>query len=352
MRRVAPAMSGGTAHNNNFNLIRLIAAMQVLAVHSFNHNGFEGPLVDVIKATPGVPTFFFVSGLLIYAAYERTKDVGLMAFINNRAVRIYPALWACVVLSILAVAATGYLTSRQVSVTDTLAWIVGHSTFYQTYNPGFMRDFGIGVFNGALWTIRVELQFYLLAPLLYGMLNRGRSLLFALLLLSLAANLYFRFEPDMRQPFATAIYGSFLPWIYMFLTGFALAHHRQVLVWLQARLRLRWLVPAYTLAMLLLGDYRDNASNAINPVAFLLLCGCILRLATMPLPLPPAVSAFIARHDFSYGLYLYHMPVLNLLLYVGWFSATGNLAAIFLLTALCAALSWFLIERPALQHKR
>jgi peptidoglycan/LPS O-acetylase OafA/YrhL len=47
-----------------------------------------------------------------------------------------------------------------------LACLAAQLTIGQFYNPAFLRGFGVGVLNGSLWTIPVELQFYLLLPLL------------------------------------------------------------------------------------------------------------------------------------------------------------------------------------------
>ncbi len=48
------------------------------------------------------------------------------------------------------------------------AWLAGQVSFLQFFNPEQFRGFGIGVANGALWTITVELQFYVFIPLLYA----------------------------------------------------------------------------------------------------------------------------------------------------------------------------------------
>lgn len=339
-------------HYNNFNLIRLLAAAQVLAVHGFNHFGFEGPLVDAMKAVPGVPTFFFISGLLIYGSYDRTRDQGLRAFFRNRVLRIFPALWACVAVSALGVAATGYLATQSFSTGHFLLWLAGQSSFFQFYNPDFMRGFGVGVVNGALWTISVELQFYMLTPVLFWLLTRRRSLFALLFCASLATNLYLRLNPDWENLALKLVYVSFLPWVYMFMVGSLVANHRDLATAAQRWLRLWWLIPAYIVSMNLIGPYESNANNAINPISFVLLAGCVLRLSSVPLPLPERMARFIARQDFSYGLYLYHMPTLNLLLYMTWFSPQGNLAALFAISGLLAMMSWYVIERPALRHKR
>ena len=102
------------SHDNNFNLIRLLAALQVAVVHVFNHFGYTFPGFDAIKVIPGVPTFFFISGYLIYQSYDRTRHKGMGAFFRNRILRIYPGLIACVLLATGAVWLTGYFSTHAV----------------------------------------------------------------------------------------------------------------------------------------------------------------------------------------------------------------------------------------------
>jgi peptidoglycan/LPS O-acetylase OafA/YrhL len=339
-------------HDNNFNLIRLVAACQVLAVHALNHLEFEGPLATALKVMPGVPTFFFISGLLISASYERTRSRGAKPFFVNRVLRIYPALWVCVALAALAVAFTGYLSTQRFTWPQYVAWMVGQLSFFQFYNPDFMRSFGVGVINGALWTITVELQFYALTPFLFLLLTRHHGWLLCLFLLSLALNVYLRLFPSWDRLGIKLLYVSALPWIYMFIAGFVASHLAEQTDRVKRLLDLRWLIPAYVLSMVTIGAYESNAANGINPISFFLLAGCLLKLSTARLPLPTALRQYVGRNDLSYGLYLYHMPVINLLMFAGWFTAHGNLAAAFAITACCALLSWYLVERPALKFKQ
>lgn len=338
--------------DNNFNLIRLLAACQVMAVHALNHLDFEGLLVLALKAVPGVPTFFFISGLLISTAYERMRSRGLRPFFVNRVLRIYPALWVCVAVTAVVVGLTGYLSTQHFAWTHYAAWLVGQLSFFQFYNPDFMRGFGVGVVNGALWTITVELQFYALTPILFFLLSRHRGWLLALFVSSLAINVYLRLFPEWNRLGIKLLYVSAWPWIYMFIAGFAVAHLKGAVARVEPYLDLRWLVPAYVVSMIFIGSYESNAANGINPVSFFLLAACLFKLATVRLPMPQTLTRYVARNDFSYGLYLYHMPVINLLIFMGWFTAHGNLMAAFAMSAACALLSWYLVERPALKHKR
>ncbi|KZZ60966.1 hypothetical protein A3762_14930 [Oleiphilus sp. HI0125] len=89
--------------NNNFDLLRLIAALQVAFVHGVDHFKVEMPetLMTVIAAFPGVPIFFVISGFLISAAYDRTPSMRTYAI--NRLLRIYPALWFCFIFGLFTV---------------------------------------------------------------------------------------------------------------------------------------------------------------------------------------------------------------------------------------------------------
>ena len=58
------------------------------------------------------------------------------------------------------------------------------------------------------------------------------------------------------------------------------------------------------------------------------------------------------RNDFSYGLYLYGWPMQQLALLAGAATPVANTIAATALAGACAALSWFLVEKPALGLKR
>jgi peptidoglycan/LPS O-acetylase OafA/YrhL len=51
-------------------------------------------------------------------------------------------------------------------------WFVAQ-LFGAIYTPASLREFGFGSYNGALWTIPIELQFYFLVPLVFLLLRRS-----------------------------------------------------------------------------------------------------------------------------------------------------------------------------------
>ena len=159
---------------NNFDLIRLLAAAQVVFVHAVGHTPVLGvgppwlrELLDVVILFPGVAVFFVVSGFLIAKSYERLRDEPRV-YLWHRVLRIYPALFLCFAVAMIALGVFGFLTPDVVGSVKFWGWLAGQLSFGQFYNPEFFRGFGMGVVNGALWTISVELQFYLFLPLFYA----------------------------------------------------------------------------------------------------------------------------------------------------------------------------------------
>lgn len=343
---------------NNFDLIRLLAAAQVALHHSLDYLKLRhtSAIVDSIDQVagyfPGVPIFFFVSGFLISKSWESSGT--WMDYARNRLLRIYPALVLCTVFGVGSVFALGYLPHAIPSIKVFFAWVVAQMTFVQFFNPAFMRDYGVGVLNGSLWTISVELQFYLMIPIVYFLCDlrtrRGIFTLSLFILASLATNsLYWRFDPDNNEAFAVKLFGvTFVPWIYMFLTGLlAQRHFNRLHALLAGRAPLFLLI--YLAAAIPTRLIGWTTANDINPVLYLLLVALVLSAA---FTVPTLAERLLFRNDISYGIYVFHMPVVNALIYLGWTGDLRGLPIVLGVTTVVATLSWLLVERPCLSLKR
>jgi peptidoglycan/LPS O-acetylase OafA/YrhL len=77
----------------------------------------------------------------------------------------------------------------------------------------------------------------------------------------------------------------------------------------------------------------------------------LLTYATFYIALIPKLPK-IAKNDLSYGLYLYGWPMQQLAFLAGASTVIANTLVSTILALVYAALSWFLIERPALRWKR
>jgi peptidoglycan/LPS O-acetylase OafA/YrhL len=344
---------------NNFDLIRLLAALEVAIHHTLHHFELHNNwLFHATSWLPGVPIFFFVSGFLISKSYESNSRI--REYARNRALRIYPALIVCTALSLISVFATGYLASQSWSLVQITTWIIGQITFFQFYSPDFIRGFGSGALNGSLWTVTVELQFYVLIPLLYWILTRASksrgqrmAMLSVLILLFIVPNVIFQ-QLKLNDQFSGHLlmklaHVSFLPWLYMFLLGILA---QQNFMWIHGFVRGRGLpiVVAYAIvAYITVNFFGWSTGNEIHPALFPLLAVTVLAVAYTA---PHLGDRILHKNDISYGVYIYHMPIINVMLYYGlgdtFYYATIAVA----LTVAIAACSWFVVERPAIRKKK
>jgi peptidoglycan/LPS O-acetylase OafA/YrhL len=340
---------------NNFDLIRLFAALQVACVHILSHFKPPGLAVAIVDAAlrlfPGVPIFFLISGLLISRSYERCGSV--RDYYRNRCLRIFPALWVCLVASIGLVVLdihTGAVDT--ISSGDWITWWAAQMSLFQQYSPHFLHGLRL---NGSLWTIPVELEFYLLLPVLYGLFRlrerRGQWLLLGVLAASVAIHwVLIHAEPGSLQAQYGFLLDTLAPYLWMFLTGVLIQRNWNTLRgWFAGRAH--WWLLGYVSAGAICREYLHIGvgSNDISPAFLLPLAGVVMSCAMSARGLSQRI---LAHNDISYGTYIYHTLVVAVMLQLG---APGNvtLAAIALgVSAGLGALSWFCVERPFLRQKR
>ena len=333
---------------NNFDLIRLFAAVQVAISHSAIHFKYESIFVDLLAIFPGVPIFFFISGFLIFGSYEKSlnNESPLINFYTKRFLRLYPALWVCIFVSVITLFISGYLSTVEFSLLDLSIWLIANSTFFQFYNPDFLRGYGVGVINGSLWTIAVELQFYFLTPILFLLLRKNLMIvliLFFVLVLLNAINTNLNLRANIIEKLISV---SFVPWLYMFILG-ALTYKFQRFLSYVSKIPLILLLVLYIL-ITYLTTQNFESGNTINFIAYLSLVTVVMKLAISN---PQLSDNLIKRNDISYGVYIYHMPVVNFIMFIGY--EGGNALALALIsTIIIAVLSWFIVERPILRVKR
>ena len=338
-------------------MIRLFAAFQVALHHSAQHlkvDHLDWFLFNFTVLFPGVPIFFFISGFLISKSYENSLNI--INYAQNRILRIYPGLIVCVSVSILSVWLLGYFKTTDASLMDVLVWLLAQISIVQCYNPSFMRAYGVGTLDGSLWTIGVELQFYVLVPILYTLFNlkngkRRNVLLITLIALFMIFNrLFIGLEVRYSSNILYKLIGiSFIPWFYMFLTGVFIQRNYDVLgKYLENKAHFTIIVYS-SLALLLYKVFHFSLSNGISPWIFMLLAPTIFSIAFSKRGLS---TKLLKKNDVSYGIYIYHMPIVNALLYLGISKTIQSLALTLVCTFLIAAISWRIIEKPSLMLKQ
>jgi peptidoglycan/LPS O-acetylase OafA/YrhL len=336
---------------NNFDALRLVAAISVIFSHSFliaeGTQNREWLILltgnQSILGLVGVFVFFAISGFLVTQSFEQTGNP--LQFLAKRALRIFPGLFVATLVSafLLGPLVTTLPLGAYLSRPEPYEYILGNTLLDQSVHelPGvsFVNNpVGLEI-NGSLWTLRLEFVMYLMV-LVLGLL-RLLTVRTALLLLAFGiACLHFEMLDELEK------WG----WFFQLLSGWG------------------WLVGFFAAGMALykLRDTRIfDGRIAIVALACLVLSvplrqfiplfpvfGCYLALWLALNPNLPVVSA--ARFgDLSYGLYIYGWPVEEAVM---WLSG-GRVAwwQVFLISLPAASaiafLSWHLVERPMLRLK-
>jgi len=333
---------------NNFDLLRLFAASQVVLSHASSHLEHSYSVLSFLSLFPGVPIFFFLSGFLIYGSYESSSENEnqIPNFYSKRVLRLYPGLWACLLFSIFLVWNSGYLENITLNIKEITLWFIAQMTAFQFYNPDFLRGFGVGALNGALWTISVELQFYLLVPLVFKLMQQKKVFIFSTIVIFIIFNMSNAYLNDKDNIILKLINVSFAPWFYMFLVGAFFAKFKE---YISSVLNINiFVLFAALVSIYFMSDYLGLGwGNKINPIGYALIVAIVINLAYTK---PTLSDRILGRNDISYGVYIYHMPIINYILYIYGPGEVQFISAI-LGTLLLALLSWFLIESPSLKLK-
>ena len=324
-------------HDNNFDFIRLAAATAVLVSHQYASSGltFSG-LGSLDLGVSGVHVFFTLSGYLIAASWQR--DPNLWRFLVRRVLRIWPGLIAMVLLTMWVLGPIVTTLPWRDYVADPQTWAYARAMKVVSLGgslPGVFEGMPHnGVVNASLWTLPIEVRWYVILAVLglAGLLNRAATLPILLGLLTVYVQGFL--PPHAGQE--TLVLGQF------FLAGAVLGQFRHL-----------WVDKALPMAC-------AGAVLWIATVAGYLAPGLLvlaIPLASMGLGVHglPYLRRFGRFGDFSYGLYIYGFPIQQAItqfgvMKAGWSFGAG-MAVSFLITLAMAVLSWHGVEKIALRFK-
>ena len=354
-------MPEGLSKENNFDLIRLIAAFQVMLFHYYTHLHFSSVIINgavlLSRCFSGIIILFTVSGFLIFASFDNSPD--LKNYFRNRFLRVYPGLWVSLLFTVGALVAFGYVKSTNYYSQQFLSWLATQASFLQFYTPDMLRGFGVGTPNGSLWTIPVEISFYIFVPVIFWLFVKTRLsrnlLLLVLIMLSVAYNLYYqqyKFQP-VRSTLVKLMGVNLAPYLFYFLLGaLTYTNWHRIEKWYRDK-GLLWLV-IYLFYYLVFCIWLKKFSLSYWTGIYHFIAVILLSQTTISLAFSyRTLSTKILRHnDISFGLYIYHMPVINVLLVLGYGGHDVTFILALILSLVFAVWSWKFVERPALLRKR
>ncbi len=342
---------------NNFDLVRLFACLQVATLHAGHYLSVpRGPALqaafDTLNYFPGVNTLFVVSGFLITMSFDKRPFLG--AYARNRFLRIYPGLFVSFLATLVVLQRFGFLHWSP----KFAAWAAAQLTVAQWYDPKIFREFGMGQVNPPLWTISIEIQWYFLCPMLAWVMRRLRTrarqnLLYAALILASAALCYTLGREGLlaRALWAKLASVTIAPFLFVILLGAAAYRNFDLARPLVEGKFVYW--TAGYVAFRLAAD-RWLKLDADHTFALLLVGRAMLAMWTLSLAFTWRTFSekALRGQDLSYGAYIYHMLVVNVMIELGCVRSRAWMAAALGVTLALAAASWWLVEKPALRLKR
>ncbi len=292
---------------NGFDVIRYAAACSVMMLHYASYSMIvseqAADIMDKARHTallfPGVVILFAMSGFLVTASLERTADTKV--FLKKRLTRIYPELWLCTLINLSVV---GILVPELLD-RGMLVWVVTQ-IFGIANTPSCLKGFATGSINGALWTIFTEVQLYLVLCLLYRFIKKWKSGHFIVFLgICAAANLLCAAAAENIGGIAAKLIERlFLPYALWFFIGVFCYLKRDRL---PPVLRKAFLPGLFIFIMIdripvkIPGYYTNILISIFLPLLVIGGGYCLPQIRI--------------RCDLSYGMFLYHWIVLNIIIY-------------------------------------
>ena len=309
---------------NCFDFMRYFFAVSLIIVHFCT-------LADVdqfwiITGPIRVKAFFIISGFLVFYSYIKRED--LKDYIEKRIRRILPPYFlvviSCVLLGffITSLSKQDYVTSK-----ETYKYLISNFSFLnfiQPTLPGVFESNPMPAVNGSLWTMKVEVMFYVSVPIIFFLLKKYNKLSIMITIFLFAIFYDYCFTMLYEQT-NNSIYllirkqiGSQL--VYFYSGTFILLYFNYFIKYLKF--------------------------SCLEPLSFAtILIGLAYNLKYLN---------FLRKYDnISYGMYLYHFPIIQVIIYykIPQYNIYLAFFIAFMLTIVISALSWRFIEKPIIEKR-
>lgn len=383
--------------------LRAIAAVGVMIAHTKLHTsdfiewGITSPLMYILLN--GLTLFFGLSGFLLYRPFATglmtgSKFPNIAKYARNRALRIYP-VYIVIVLAVSLVMGTAYAVPQQDSVESSID-LVGYMT-----NPGLILvnltmlqtffPFSIKTGLGVAWSLTVELIYYIVMPLLaflalrLMMKRRAKGslfwallpviIMFAIGMIGKIAKVivfadfpeedifYYEWGGNWFAVFARSfpVQADLFAWGMLAAVLISAFEHERIPHRLGRRFRLGAVgVAAITTPLSVIAPSPFNES--LLAIAF----GAAIFFVALPggNGKPGLVARTLEWLPIryvglvSYSFYLWHLPVVWLVVKMGWTGPPNvwgflwNLLVVFVITLALSSVTYHLVEKQALKLKK
>ena len=335
---------------NNLDFFRIIATVQVFLGHFISHFTFSNEYtVFIVYFIRGVPILFALCGFFAAKSFEAIVDNenniwgGVKSYWINRMKRILPEFWLCIIINTLVISVVYEITP---SVSEGIIYLVTQFFGMNFYTGGWLRGYGVGTPNGVLWTIPVQLQFFLFVPIFHKLLKcmSLKNSIIVVIFFTLISIITMRICLYLPEIVGKLIGVTVIPYLYFLILGMVIWYHRDFFVSLFQRYRY-FILFGYVIwkiceKLFVFTHIFDGV--LYNVITTLLLVTLVFSFGF--------IRNWHMKNDLTYGFYLYHMVFINLVIHFGlvefvsWRECIIVFCAIVLITILCAWLSKNIIK--------
>ncbi|MEM9572093.1 MAG: acyltransferase [Pseudomonadota bacterium] len=328
---------------NRFDALRLAFASMVFVYHAVSLSGHiaDSPLELnlAVLAELSIQGFFIISGALVYGSWERSR--GLADYASKRVRRLYPAY---VVVILIPALISAILTFGQPGALVDIGAYLGANliflNFLEPSLPGLFESQRYSEVNGALWTLKIEVMFYLFVPVLaWGLSKLTRYWWVGIGVLAIGGLVWQQTALALGHPLSEQMARQLPGQMMYFAAGIAM--------W-----KLWGLVRAKAGLLLMIGGIVLAAAFLVPQLEALRALGLFGIIAGFAFVRGPELNA--ARWgDISYGVYIVHFPIVQGLVAVGLYDALGlggGVAVSAVIVLPVSYLLWWWVEKPALRR--
>lgn len=302
--------------SNNFDILRLILAVLVFFAHwnILTSQDISNQLFHL--SGYAVHMFFIVSGFLIFWSFDANQNK--KHFYIKRFFRIFPLYAFLIILQTLF-----FIGFSDGSTFEVIKYFIANIFFLNFLAPSVgstLSSLEVNAINGSLWTLKNEVVFYLIVPLLFMFYKKWGGYI---LLILYSLSVVYMFAVDYLG--IEKLLVQFPAQVRLFMVGI-------LLYILFDKFNKNNIYLLAIVSLILLIFLKDN--TYFNYILYPFCIGFMMIFLVY------FVKNIKVNFDFSYSLYILHFPVIQLALYFE-INPTNPIISFVVLFAVILVLSYF-----------
>ena len=297
--------------NNAFNFIRLVCCLIVIYEHIIVLTGI--PFINLNLRGSAVNIFFILSGFWVTKSY--VKSTSLKDFFIKRCKKIMPLYYGVIFLMAIGFCFLSVLSfSEYFTDLKLYKYLFANTIFLNFLVPALPGVFNGSPVNGSLWTLKLEVGFYICLPFIMyicAKLNLKKRNVF-LGLIYFCSYLYFivvsylahkKYLPQQFVHQLPAYMMYFVVGIFYMLNWTLLQKHK---------------IKIFVLSLVTL------LVSAVSSIYLSIYLSILIPLGITGVIMFLAVSlrfcnSIASKTDYSYSMYLFHYPIIMIMNSIGYF---------------------------------